>query len=222
MLCFTVLNTACCKEGNQYFGLAIGFVIVAGGNAAGWISGGAFNPAVGIGLDVSDMSAGFGWSFPYVFAQCVGGAVAAFAFKWMRPAEYGEESAPTSFRAVYGRYVAEFIGTFFLVLTVGLNVLQGYNPDIPAEDKDAVFNDAAVFSIGASLMVMIYSIGNVSGGHLNPAVTIAIFCTMRNKITAKDAINYIISQVRQQTLSITATRSILALNDSLKTLNPEP
>ena len=34
----------------RYFGLAIGFVIVAGGYAAGWISGGAFNPAVAFGL----------------------------------------------------------------------------------------------------------------------------------------------------------------------------
>jgi hypothetical protein len=50
-----VLNTACVapakkiwhasQDPNQFFGLAIGFVIVAGGNAAGWISGGAFNPA---------------------------------------------------------------------------------------------------------------------------------------------------------------------------------
>lgn len=37
MLCFVVLNTACIKKDNQYFGLAIGFVIVAGGNAGGWI-----------------------------------------------------------------------------------------------------------------------------------------------------------------------------------------
>jgi glycerol uptake facilitator-like aquaporin len=55
MLAYTVLNTACVapakkiwhssQDPNQFFGLAIGFVIVAGGNAAGWISGGAFNPA---------------------------------------------------------------------------------------------------------------------------------------------------------------------------------
>ena len=100
MLCFTVLNTACCKEGNQYFGLSIGFVIVAGGNAAGWISGGAFNPAVGLGLDISDTASGFGWSMPYVLAQCVGGAVSAAAFRWMRPNEYGQgdSMAPGSAR----------------------------------------------------------------------------------------------------------------------------
>merc|ERR1719487_1524228 len=55
MLCFVVLNVATAKknDGNQYFGLAIGFVIIAGGYAAGPISGGAFNPAVALGIDLS-------------------------------------------------------------------------------------------------------------------------------------------------------------------------
>lgn len=126
---------------------------------------------------------------PYVIAQCVGGAVASSAFRWMRPIEYGEDAPEGSFRAVYGRYVAEFVGTFFLVLTVGLNVLQGY------DDPEVPLNEAAVFSVAAALMVMIYCVGNISGGHLNPAVTIAIYATMRNKISLKDAINYIVSQV---------------------------
>ena len=43
--------------GVRYFGLAIGFVIVAGGYGAGWISGGAFNPAVAIGIDVASAGA---------------------------------------------------------------------------------------------------------------------------------------------------------------------
>lgn len=69
MLCFVVLNTACTKESNQYFGLAIGFVIAAGGFAAGWISGGAFNPAVALALDCTHLSSGFGWSLFYTFAE---------------------------------------------------------------------------------------------------------------------------------------------------------
>merc|ERR1711971_255118 len=60
------------------------------------------------------------------------------------------------------KLIAEAIGTFMLVLTVGLNVL--------------VESKAAAFSIAASLMCMIYAIGDVSGGHFNPAVTAAIFC----------------------------------------------
>ena len=57
MLCFVVLNTAACKanEKNQYFGLAIGFVIVAGAYSAGGISMGCFNPAVAFGLGLISM-----------------------------------------------------------------------------------------------------------------------------------------------------------------------
>ena len=58
--------------------------------------------------------------------------------------------------------VAECIGTFFLVLTVGLNVVQGTT------------NSAAVLSIAAELVAMIYALGPVSGAHLNPAVTVAV------------------------------------------------
>merc|ERR550537_545671 len=55
MLCFVVLNVATAKknEGNQFYGLAIGFVIIAGAYGAGAISGGCFNPAVALGIDVS-------------------------------------------------------------------------------------------------------------------------------------------------------------------------
>merc|ERR1719217_69176 len=71
MLCFVVLNVACSKrnnpadKGNQFYGLAIGFVIIAGAYGAGAISGGCFNPAVAIGIDVSSAGLGFGWGFAY-------------------------------------------------------------------------------------------------------------------------------------------------------------
>merc|ERR1719161_1700477 len=67
MLCFVVLNVATARKdkGNQYFGLAIGFVIIAGGYAGGNVSGGCFNPAVAFGIDVSSAGIGFGWAFAY-------------------------------------------------------------------------------------------------------------------------------------------------------------
>lgn len=58
-------------------------------------------------------------------------------------------------------YFCEFIATFFLVLTVCLNVVQ----------RTAL----APIAIGFVLMVMVYAVGNVSGGHLNPAVTLGVF-----------------------------------------------
>ncbi len=56
------------------------------------------------------------------------------------------------------KYLCEFVGTYILVLTVGMNVLGG----------TTVW---AVASIAFSLMVMIYALGPVSGGHFNPAVS---------------------------------------------------
>ena len=59
------------------------------------------------------------------------------------------------------KYVAELIGTFFLVLTIGCTVIgHGAGPLAP-------------LAIGSALMVMIFAGGHISGGHFNPAVTIA-------------------------------------------------
>merc|ERR1719482_1046951 len=77
--------------------------------------------------------------------------------------------------------VSEFIGTFFLVLTVGLNVI-GKSP-------------APVWSIAASLMCMIYALGNCSGAHFNPAVTLAIILAGRNKCPPSEGAAYMGAQV---------------------------
>ncbi len=80
------------------------------------------------------------------------------------------------------KYLVEFIGTFFLVLTVGMTVL---NP------KNA--GDMAPLAIGSALMVMVYAGGHISGGHYNPAVTLAV--TMRGKCTWRNAPFYMVAQV---------------------------
>jgi aquaporin Z len=65
-------------------------------------------------------------------------------------------------------YVTEFIGTFFLVLTIGLTVLGG--------------TPLAPLAIGCSLMIMVYMGGHVSGAHYNPAVSLAVF--LRGKMAS--------------------------------------
>jgi len=157
MLVFVVLNVAGCtqKAGNQFYGLAIGFVVVAGAYGAGAVSGGCFNPAVAIGIDVSSAGLGFGWCLVYMVFEMLGAALAAAFFRLVHPEEFGAEGNP-----IVKNLVSEFLGTFILVLTVGLNVL-GKSP-------------AAAFSIAASLMCMIYALGDVSGAHFNPAVSVAI------------------------------------------------
>lgn len=77
-LCFVVLNVATVKEtnGNSYFGWAIGFTVVAGAYAVGAISGGAFNPAVALGITILNLSL---WSNIWIFivANLLGAVAAA-------------------------------------------------------------------------------------------------------------------------------------------------
>ena len=79
------------------------------------------------------------------------------------------------------KYIAEFIGTFFLVLTVGCTVIPSAAGVIPA------------LAIGAVLMVMVFAGGHISGGHFNPAVTFAIF--IRGRLEMKDVIPYWVAQI---------------------------
>lgn len=79
------------------------------------------------------------------------------------------------------KYLVEFIGTFFLVTTIGCTVIGGAPGVIPP------------LAIGSVLMVMIYAGGHVSGAHYNPAVTLAVF--LRGKCPAKDVPGYMIAQV---------------------------
>ena len=76
------------------------------------------------------------------------------------------------------KYLVEFIGTFFLVFTVGMSVRSGA--------------PLAPLAIGASLMVMIFAGGHVSGAHFNPAVTLAVF--IRGKCEARDVVPYWVAQ----------------------------
>jgi aquaporin Z len=77
------------------------------------------------------------------------------------------------------KYVTEFIGTFFLVFTVCLTVLSG-TPFAP-------------LAIGASLMIMVYMGGHVSGAHYNPAVSLALL--MRGRMPMRDFLPYLVAQL---------------------------
>jgi aquaporin Z len=87
-LAWVVLNVATARgtQGNSFYGLAIGFTVVAGAFAVGGISGGAFNPAIALGAMVSGL---LKWShiWVYLLADFAGGVAAAFAFLYVLPAE---------------------------------------------------------------------------------------------------------------------------------------
>src|SRR6267154_12710 len=79
------------------------------------------------------------------------------------------------------KYLVEFIGTFFLAMTVGTVLEPG--------GAGAM----APLAIGSALMVMVFAGGHVSGGHYNPAVTLAVW--LRGKCPASDVPGYWTSQV---------------------------
>jgi aquaporin Z len=77
------------------------------------------------------------------------------------------------------RYLTEFIGTFFLVFTIGM-VVTAESPLAP-------------LAIGAALMVMVYLGGHISGAHYNPAVTVALL--LRGKLSPGDGAPYLVAQL---------------------------
>jgi aquaporin Z len=79
------------------------------------------------------------------------------------------------------KLVVEFIGTFFLVFTVGMAVI------------DPGAGAMAGLAIGTVLAVMIFAGGHISGGHYNPAVTLGVL--LRGKVTINDAVGYWVVQV---------------------------
>mmetsp|Transcript_160122 Transcript_160122/g.292360 ORF Transcript_160122/g.292360 Transcript_160122/m.292360 type:complete len:494 (-) Transcript_160122:91-1572(-) len=199
MLCFVVLNVAAARKysvvGNDWYGMAIGFVIIAGAYGAGAVSGGCFNPAVAIGLDAASLSQGLyetksaagGFSLawfeclPYAGFELAGAVLAAFLYILVRPADIEDPDIDLTIcmKPTLSKLTSEFLGTFALVLTVGLNVL--------GESK------AAAFSIAASLMCGIYALGDVSGAHFNPAVTLA--CLVNRNIGFGLSLAYMLTQL---------------------------
>jgi aquaporin Z len=85
-------------------------------------------------------------------------------------------------------YLVEFIGTFFLVLVVGLTVVSPLS-GVSAPPADHM----APLAIGITLMIMVYAGGHISGGHYNPAVTLAVW--MRGKCDTKDVVPYMVAQI---------------------------
>jgi len=77
-------------EGNSYFGLAIGFTVLAGAIAGGGISGGAFNPAVGLGPMIVHALAGYPQALAnawlYVVGPGVGAVLAVIIYRAQHPA----------------------------------------------------------------------------------------------------------------------------------------
>merc|ERR1719327_2457310 len=98
--------------------------------------------------------------------------------------------------------VAEFVGTYLLVLTIGCNVEGGTGI-------------AGVLSIASVLTVSIFALASVSGANFNPAVSLALF--MNGNLSAGKMATYMLTQV---IAGICAGLSYLSLYGSAMNLQP--
>lgn len=98
------------------------------------------------------------------------------------------------------KYLAEFIGTMVLVL-IGCGTAMAVGCD-PINGSGYILT---AFAFGLALLTMAYSIGNISGCHINPAVSLAMWIS--GKIKMPDFVGYIVSQV----LGALAGAGLLAL-----------
>lgn len=96
------------------------------------------------------------------------------------------------------KLVAEFIGTFFLVFTVGASA-RSATPLAPV-------------AIGAVLMVMVYAGGHISGGHYNPAVTVSAL--VRGRIGTADAVGYWTAQMTAGLLAAVAVGATISASQA--------
>jgi aquaporin Z len=104
------------------------------------------------------------------------------------------------------KYIAEFIGTFFLVLTIGCTVIGAGTGVI------------APLAIGAALMVMVFAGGHISGGHYNPAVTLGIF--IRGKLQPADVVPYWIAQLAGAAVAALLVNKVLRAGVAVAPIAP--
>ena len=106
------------------------------------------------------------------------------------------------------KYIAEFIGTFVLVLfACGTAAVVGC-----ASDKGTGYLLTAL-AFGLVIVAMAYSIGNISGCHINPAVSIAMLIS--KKMDVKDFIGYVVAQFLGATVGALVLMAIVGKDSGL-------
>jgi len=181
LLCFVVLNVACSYEnmGNYYYGIAIGFAVLAGGYASCAEASPAFNPAVSFGVYIATgQPIGILHGIRCICCNFVGAALAAVLYWAIRPKEFDREEAAES---VFPKCMAEFVGTFLLTMTVLLAVVT----------KPAF----AAWAAMACLVSLTYALNTVSGSHFNPSLSLGVMLSGRDKLARVDCVTYIALQI---------------------------
>lgn len=103
------------------------------------------------------------------------------------------------------RVFAEFVSTFCLIL-------MGCGAIVVDHQTQALTHVGVAIVWGLVVMIMIYAVGPVSGGHMNPAVTIAF--ALSKRLPVRDAIAYVPAQVLGAVMGSIAITSVLGLDES--------
>ena len=106
--------------------------------------------------------------------------------------------------SLQNKLIAEFIGTFFLALTICTAAVHGSA------------GEYAPFAIASTLMVMIYGLGHVSGAHFNPAVTVGIW--LRGACEKDEVAPYIAVQVIAGAAAALVSTNLLITDPSVTAL----
>jgi aquaporin Z len=110
------------------------------------------------------------------------------------------------------KYIAELIGTFALVFC-GTGAIV-----INQQSGGAVTHVGISLTFGLIVMAMIYSLGNISGAHMNPAVTLAF--TVAGRFQLKQVLPYIISQLAGAFLASVTLKYLFPSDETLGTTLP--
>ena len=105
------------------------------------------------------------------------------------------------------KYIAEFIGTFFFILTIGCTGIGAGSGVI------------APLAVGAVLMVMVFAGGHISGAHYNPAVTLGVL--IRGRVKAVDVLPYMIAQVIAAAVAAVVVTKFLRAGVAVTPITPK-
>mmetsp|Transcript_44901 Transcript_44901/g.104925 ORF Transcript_44901/g.104925 Transcript_44901/m.104925 type:complete len:464 (-) Transcript_44901:73-1464(-) len=176
------------QEPNQFYGIACGFALIAGIGAS-QMSGGVFNPAVAFGIGVVGKEGG---SLMYLCYQLLASLLASALFRVMRPEEYMDLASFQNYEPSDAvKYLCEFVGSFFVVVTYGLSGVRAAP-------------ESCSWTTASALMSLVYAVGDLSGGHFNPAVTTAVVLSRTRRVSVTQMLTYWLAQVAAGILAVIA------------------
>jgi len=166
MLCLAYLSCAASPQNNPtrdqncHAAIAVAFSFIGGAYASRTVSGSVLNPAIAFGVGIVQTNT---WATFYFLCEIVGALIAAGTYRLLRPkdlSDLGSSALPAS-HADVSPIAAEFVGTFYVVLTKAM--------------MHAAEHINEPWAVASAHVAMVYSMRDLSGAYFNPAVTLSIY-----------------------------------------------